>query len=351
MKTKITPRNSRGFLRNKFACTLAIMFVSIPESVMTQGTPTPAPVMNGKIAFTRLRNGDVNPEIYVMDPDGSHQTNLTNNPLGGRRSWWHGDRGPAWSPDGARIAFARQGVAGDPQNYEIYVMDADGSNETRLTNDPNYDFSPAWSPDGKKIAFASMRTGFLQIYVMDEDGSNPIPLTNSSTGDSEPVWSPDGARIAFVRFMPFGSGFSSEIYVMDAGGSNQTRLTNNPGRWNEFPAWSPDGAKIAFDSNRANTFAIYVMNADGSNQIALSNSPGLDLSPEWSPDGTKIVFTGYGDGRQAIYVMDADGSNQVRLTSNLTSNDGGPRWQRLPAPPFGTPTPTPTETPGPRQRQ
>jgi len=173
-----------------------------------------------------------------------------------------------------------------------------------------------------------------------------VRLTSNNASDGFPVWSPDGRKITFWS----NRDGKNEIYVMDADGSNQTRLTNNPGRYNELPAWSPDGARIAFDSNRdLNGYEIYVMNADGSNQIALSNNPSPDIGPEWSPDGTKIAFTSSRDARDAIYVMDADGSNQVRLTNNLTSYDGGPRWQRLPAPPAATSMSVPTAIPGPRQ--
>lgn len=305
------------------------MFLAI-ESMTAQET-TPAPGVNGRIAFTRSTDNGLNPEIYVMDSDGSNQTNLTNDPEGRRRWGWHGDFGPAWSPDGAKIAFASQRYP-DFLDKHIYVMNADGSNQIRLTNNnwnrgafhSGLDRGPAWSPDGSKIAFASSATNYLQIYVMDADGSNPIPLTsNPPYGDEAPAWSPDGSRIAFMHY---GAPGTSEIYAMNADGSDPVRLTSTPGRANELPVWSPDGTRIAFDSNRgSNGFAIYVMGADGSNQIALSNDPGSSFGPEWSPDGTKIAFTASAGLDHWIFVMDADGSNSTRLV------DGdAPRWHRLP---------------------
>ena len=130
----------------------------------------------GKIAFRSESEG--NSEIYVMDADGSSQTNLTSDPAG--------DETPAWSPDGSRIAFTsdREG------NFEIYVMDADGSDLTRLTNDPAADGTPAWSPDGSRIAFTSDRDGNFEIYVMDADGSGQTNLTNNAARDGTPTWSP-----------------------------------------------------------------------------------------------------------------------------------------------------------------
>ena len=129
-----------------------------------------------RIAFTSKRDG--NYEIYVMNADGSGQTNLTNNLAG--------DRCPAWSPDGKRIAF--DSARGD--NWEVYVMNADGSGQTRLTNNSADDHRPAWSPDGKRIAFSSDRDGNWEIYVMNADGSSQTRLTNNLDSDWDPAWSP-----------------------------------------------------------------------------------------------------------------------------------------------------------------
>ena len=127
---------------------------------------------------------DSNLEIYVMDSDGSDPVNLTNDP--------YDDRFPAWSPDGNRLAFASSRVG----NFELYVMDADGSNLVRLTQERGYDRVPAWSPDGTKIAFFTDRDGSYsdssknyEIYVMDADGSNQVRLTNNSAWDGQPTWS------------------------------------------------------------------------------------------------------------------------------------------------------------------
>ena len=129
-----------------------------------------------KIAFVSDRDG--NDEIYVMDADGSNLTRLTNNPAI--------DDSPAWSPDGTKIAF----VSYRDGNEEIYIVDADGSSQTRLTDNSASDCFPSWSPDGTKIAFSSDRDGNDEIYVVDADGSSQTRLTDNSADDDQPEWSP-----------------------------------------------------------------------------------------------------------------------------------------------------------------
>jgi len=262
------------------------------------GSPSPAQ----KIAFTSARDG-IKYQIYVMNADGSGQTRLTNDSFS--------DTSPEWSPDGTRIAFdSSLGSSAD-----IYVMNADGSGQTRLTNNPpgNLDYDPAWSPDGARIAFLGTRDQNNDIYVMNADGSGQTRLTNNPLWDTDPAWSPDGARIAFSS----ARDGNSEIYVMNADGSGQTRLTNS--LYSDDPAWSPDGTRIAFIRNSN----IYVMNADGSGQTQLTTLSGL--YPSWSPDGARIAFSSRRDGNAEIYVMNADGSGQTRLTNN-TTDDIEPAW-------------------------
>ena len=287
-----------------------------------------------QIAFVSKRAGNF--EIYVMDADGVNPRRLTNNPAR--------DYAPSWSPDGKRIVFCSDRDGHVPEGrvfhtYEIYVMDADGGNQQKLTNHPSDDRSPSWSPDGKRIVFSSDRDNDrnhnIEIYVMDADGSNLQRLTNNLTEDEDPAWSPDGERIVF-RTRRDGHvenkfGITYEIYVMDADGGNQRRITEN--RNNDWdPEWSPDGKRIAFMSDRKGDpgkFDIYVMDADGGNQRKLTNNRVWDSSPSWSPDSERIAFTSERDGNSEIYVMDADGDNLQNLTNNPHS-DSGPAWLNTP---------------------
>ena len=253
-----------------------------------------------RIAFMSERDG--NGEIYMMDADGGNPQNLTNNPAG--------DWNPSWSPDGKRIAFVsdRDGILdihGFPTS-EIYVMDADGKNPQNLTNNRAGDWSPEWSPDGKRIVFMSYREGHFigdfedttsEIYVMDNDGGDEQRLTENRKNDRGPSWSPDGKRIAFSSDRK-GDWLNYEIYVMDDDGGNLQKLTEN--RKNDGgPSWSPDGKRIAFSSDRGGNRQIYVMDTDGGNQQQLTNHPSNDGGPAWfvpafavAPAGKKFTIWG-----------------------------------------------------------
>jgi len=194
-------------------------------------------------------------------------------------------------------------------NWEIYLANGDGSNQTRLTNHGASDIQPRLNRGCTRIVFASNRTGSYEIFTMNTDGSGLRQLTANSTDDGHPSWSPDGTKIAFQAYRDG----QAEIYVMNADGSGQTRLTWD-GAYDGEPAWSPSGTRIAFTSRRSGGYTIWVMNADGNGQTQLSTQPYSE-NPAWSPDGTQIAYDSDsdGDGWQDLCLMNADGSNQGRV--------------------------------------
>src|SRR5207249_2981914 len=220
-------------------------------------TPTGPGAGPGQFAFVSdARLGQY--DICLINTDGSGFVQLTTSLADD--SW------PAWNPDGTKIAFQSNRnltPGGNASQLDIYVINADGTGETRLTTDTTNEAQPAWSADG---------TGVTR-------------LTTNRTADEQPAWSPDGTRIAFVS----DRTGNAEIFVMNADGTNPANVTNNAAT-DVGPAWSPDGTKIAFHSDRAGDFAIFVMNADGSGVRQLTDPSVPDELPAWSPEGNRLAF-------------------------------------------------------------
>jgi Tol biopolymer transport system component len=293
---------------------------TLTATMSEQGPVSPEAIRDPcQILFLSDRSGYLN--LWLMEPDGGNQTQLSFNQ--------YGDFSAAWSPDGTQIAFdsLRDG------DNEIFIMNADGTNIRQLTSNDFDDTDPVWSPDGERIAYYSNRDGeFLEVYTMELDGSNVQQITHrgyrSSGSEGHPPagfsWSPDGSQIAFVS----NQDGDFEIVVMDADGSNQYQLTSNDDFQDIAPDWSPDGERIIFVSNRFGDYEIFVMNTDGSNLSQLTSNVEVSFNPAWSPDGTQIVFSSNRDGDFEIWSMDADGSNQQQLTLNDVG-EFHPAWSPL----------------------
>lgn len=269
----------------------------------------PAPEVIPQIAFRQNRNDPNNFEIYTINADGSGLTNLTNHPAR--------DECPYWSPDGRSIAFVS-----DRDGSGIYLMASDGSNQRRLTAEFTRceipDATMAWSADGQWFSFVSCPAGLPDIYVVRSDGSDLTNLTHNPAADANSYWSPDGQRLAFGS----DRDGNQEIYLLDVQASLQgkgdvglIRLTDNPAV--DVPAgWSPDGVRLLFFSDRGGNPDVYLMKADGSDQTRLTTDPALDYYPAWSPTGQWIAFVSMRDGNHEVYIMAPDGSGQRNLTAS-----------------------------------
>lgn len=237
-------------------------------------------------------------------------------------------RTPAWSPDGRRLAFVR-GDTGPTS--EIYAIDADGTNERRLTTDSWPDGGPMWSPDGAHLAYTSERAP-SRVVVIRADGSGAREV---AVGES-PSWAPDGSRLAF-RVSDELQLAASGMFVVPLDGGEPRRVGFAA---SHAPAWSADGSRLLYAQGWTRgtcircpepALSVVFANADGSGTVALTDAPQVDERPSWSPGGTRIVFGRRDRGSvlpSAVYTMNADGTCETRLTAGTHLG-----WQPGGAPP------------------
>jgi Tol biopolymer transport system component len=298
--------------------------VVLAEQKSAEGEPAGADTGQYLIAFASALEIDLSGiergGIFVMRPDGTGLRQLTTFQTLNYDFAPHGlnlpDDHPAFSPDGRQIVFTSNRA--DRQNWDIYVMNVNGTNLRRLTTEPGLDTEPVFSPDGSKIAFVSERAGNLDIWVMNADGSNPVRITDDPLAEIEPAWSPDGNFIAFTKVQGHNE---KDVFIMNADGSNVRQLTDTPGEDHD-PTFSPDGTQLVITSERdgtlpaGDTFKIRV--SDGASLGNLTRGlPHGGGDPAWSPDGAQIVFFKSSlpilFSPQQLWIMDSNGGNRRRL--------------------------------------
>ncbi len=228
-----------------------------------------APIIKSLIAYTSNLDGDY--EIYVMNTDGSNIKQLTYN--------FSQDTQPSWSPDGKYIAFSSDRDGSYMWNSDIFLMRSDGTGVVNLTRTIGInEYSAFWSLDGKKICFLSDRDGFENYYVMNTDGTNVRLLEDFELFDF--AW-PNVFGDYYIYEDLSGNNYDIfiDLCLNPKGGINLTKNFAN----DRSPVWSPDGRKIAFVSDRDFNNEIYIMNADGSNQTRITFNNADDNHPSWSP--------------------------------------------------------------------
>ena len=312
----ISEAQTRRRCRAFVSALLAIIgIVALTASqIFAQGAPP------GDIVFVSTRDG--NPEIYSVNADGTNLTRLTNNPAN--------DAAPVWSPDGKRIAFAsdRDG------SWEIYVMNADGTNVVRRTFSASYSLDPCWSPDGTRIVYSTF-SGNGNIWTVSPDSGSPALLLEKRGYVAHPALSPDGGRLAVISDW-YAYDFVYDVFIANADGTGWTGLTDDIFDHVDYvrPSWSPDSAKLAVAITQTTGVDQYVtqlgvMNADGTGLTPLI-SAATGTKSSWSPDGTTIAFTSESDGALAIsWVSATDGSKSGTIVTNGYSPDWRPALPKL----------------------
>lgn len=305
---------------------LTVVATAIAAVVVMTGSASQAafPGANGRLAFVRnascVPDGDGEDCVRAIDtiqPDGTGDVTIVADPAADSSR-------PRWSADGKKIAFAKY-VEG--QGYRVFTANADGSGQTQISSGPgDNDRDPAWSPDGSKIVYSSAADGDLDLWIMNADGTNPTQLTNDADNDDGAAWSPDGTRIAFNRF-----GLAPRrIYTIAPDGSGLVAISAPD---DVGPDWSPDGTRLVF----TRAFTIHLMNADGSGVVSVREGS----EPVFSPDGTRLAFV----FEDRIWTSGLDGSNAVAVTPESIEGVATPDWQSLEVPATTTTLPPTTVAP------
>jgi TolB protein len=262
---------------------------SAPATPSAQVTVTPQAAQNPagvekqfKIAFISYR--DKKPALYIMNEDGSNQTRIVKDPVV--------DYTPIWSPDGTRILYLKN----NGKKTEIWSVQADGNNPIRLSDDcfcseTALQTKLSWSPDGTKVLFTSKREeDRMGIYMVEADGTKEFRLTDVETIGSFPSWSPDGSKI----LCRIKTNDETGIYRLNLDGTVDTKFLQDKGVY-ASPIWSPDGKKIAYRYQKPFTLlkgisktGLFVMNSDGGNPTQLAEDAEWF---KWSPDCKSIIYT------------------------------------------------------------
>jgi uncharacterized repeat protein (TIGR01451 family) len=281
----------------------------LPRAYLPIIMSPPAPEVVYRLAYDSKSTGNF--DIFAIDADGSNLVNVSNQ--------GDGDLDPVWSPDGTKIAW----VHFYSGKGEILVANANGSAQTNVSNSDKDDRAPDWAPDGSKIAFASYRDDRWEVYTVNPDGSGLKKITDNLCQSHDPVWSPDGTKIAYVC----GLDQWAEVYVSNADGSNTVRLTDNEVP-DEALSWAPDNNRLVyvqFDGRERRDSEIWKVNITTGTNTQLTDNNYKDVGPDWSPDGTKIAFSTYIDDSYEIVTMKPDGTDIVNLT-HAAKADYTPRW-------------------------
>jgi TolB protein len=279
----------------------------------------------GEILFISRRiSNSADWQMFLMNTDGSNQHTISNRLVNCSP--------PVLSNSGLKIAFTTY----ENFYYHLYVIDKDGQNEKLLVTSKQFCGSPSWSPDDRKIVFLkndNLSSHDYHIYIIDATGGNELKLTNQSTNFSPKYFSNN--TIIFSSASDYNSW--SGIYKINTDGSNKQLLTPT-GKSFGSPQVSPDGNKILITSNDWNGSQIFLMNANGSGlkQLTFTVSPKWidrgyprdgNYGPVWSPDSEKLAYVSYENGSPDIFIMNANGTGNKRLT-DTPLRDESPIWAK-----------------------
>jgi TolB protein len=284
-----------------------------PEAI----SPKPTEV-SGRIAFVANQSG--NWELWTINADGTNPVQLTQTPLD--------ERFPAWAPDGQTIVYSTS-------DGNLWTIHADGTQMKSLLlnikeKERRDNTHPVWSPDGRKIAFVS----FLfdqddsEIWLINSDGSHPIELVAQNEIQINPTWSPDSRGIIYSStiYGPAGK-IIQDLWVVQSDGRNAKRMLANDAA-NFHADLSPDGKKLAFTSDKSGNMDIWLFELQTQNLIQLTHHDAYDADPSWALDSQHLAFVSNRTGAMQIWIMDITGQNLRQLT-NMPGVCKEPAWSKM----------------------
>lgn len=309
--------------------------IIVPTSIGT-ATPTQPPTATpqgggvGQVAYVSGKSG--NPQIYLINVDGTGERQLTNREEGACQ--------PAWSPNGLQLVFTSP-CQSDTEEYPgsslwlISFNEEDNiSDQIPLQTLPGGggDYDPAWAPDGEQIAFTSRRDGRSQVYIMNLDGTGLVNLNEDLAYNRQPAWSPDGKRILFTT----SRARNKEIWIMPDYGGDEAAFSRSDGEDDSFADWSGDGELILFQREIGSIPILVAARFSDQGRIDFRICPegryaGYPMAePKWSPDGNWIIFETWPDGRNHNIAFITWSCTDFAEITNHPAEDFDPAWRPMP---------------------
>lgn len=278
---------------------IAVVFVVAATSILLIMSRILVPTYKDKLVFV---SSDSWGDIYTVSPDGSGLRNLTCDPANYQR--------PVWSPDGSKIAFLKN----KDYDWQVYVMDSDGTDINPVPGSSSLDVPAGWSPDGKYLLVLSCRNVQAEVYAISMDDGTSYQLTDGNGEKGDPAWSPDGGAIAYEIFDVAKGKW--QICIKNLADSTIRKIEGYEfGAF--YPLWSPDGSNLLFCSiNENGAVDAVIIDIEGKAIRKITDGKGTYIPWCWSADGKQIVVDCLNDENgervHRIMLYDAGGDQQPR---------------------------------------